>query len=178
MASGVAATRSKKLPFTNWLNWLELWVFSLGWRFWLRLRARQNRRDGNSHDALREFVNSIMSDMFMTAFLNCVEQCILEPPLLVCSIGVCVPCPRMLDSDVHPWLISAFIILQCLIGRMIMVLSPMLTCVATCSNRTPGRSSTLSLHLHSTSFSIMPTSPHMRQLPTSTSSSGCENVIC
>ena len=49
---------------------LELWVFSLGWRFCLRHRARWNRRSGNSHDLLREFVNSIMSDMFMTRCLQ------------------------------------------------------------------------------------------------------------
>ena len=39
---------------------------SLNWRFCLQLRARRNRRSGNSHDLLREFVNSIMNNMFMT----------------------------------------------------------------------------------------------------------------
>ena len=41
---------------------LELWVVSLNWRFCLQLRVRRNRHSGN----LREFLNSIMNNMFMT----------------------------------------------------------------------------------------------------------------
>ena len=40
--------------------------FGLGWRFCLRLRAVRDRRSGNSHDLLREFMNSIMNNLFMT----------------------------------------------------------------------------------------------------------------
>ena len=39
------------------------WVSSLNC---LQLRVRRNRRSGNSHDLFREFVNSIMNNMFMT----------------------------------------------------------------------------------------------------------------
>ena len=46
---------------------------SLGWRFCLRLRMRRNRRSGNSHDLLREFVNSIMNNLFMTVLLGCLN---------------------------------------------------------------------------------------------------------
>ena len=66
MASGVAATRPKELHFTNWLNQNCELLVSLKWRFCLQLRARRNRRGGNAHDSLQEFVNSIMNDMFMT----------------------------------------------------------------------------------------------------------------
>ena len=38
----------------------------MNWGFCLQLRIRQNRRSGNSHNLLREFVNSIMNNMFMT----------------------------------------------------------------------------------------------------------------
>ena len=65
MAPGVAATRLKELHFMNWLNW-NCESLVLGWRFCLRLRAVRNRRSGNSHDLLREFVNSIMNNLFMT----------------------------------------------------------------------------------------------------------------
>ena len=42
-----------------------MWVFSLGRRFCLRSRLRWDRRSRNWHDALREFVNSIMNNVFM-----------------------------------------------------------------------------------------------------------------
>ena len=69
MASGVAATRLKKLHFINWLNQnCESLVWVGG--FCLRLRVERNRRGGNSHDLLREFVNSIMNNLFMTLILS------------------------------------------------------------------------------------------------------------
>ena len=49
----------------NWPNW-NCESLVLGWRFCLRPCTRRNRHSGNLHDVLREFVNSIMKNVFMT----------------------------------------------------------------------------------------------------------------
>ena len=92
MAPGVAATRLKKLHFTNWLNQnceSLVWVGELC----LRSRTQPDRCRGNSHNLLREFVNSIMIFMFMTnppawSTLHCDPLCcITTQKLLILSAG-------------------------------------------------------------------------------------------
>ena len=65
MASGVATTRLKKLHFMNWLNQnceSSVWVGDFDSGF----PQGEIGTAGNSHNLLREFVNSVMNDMFMT----------------------------------------------------------------------------------------------------------------